>query len=261
MKKTKKQSKQIELRIEAEYPEISQKKLIEFIEQEHEMQSTDRAEKEKSHARNALEEYIYDFRDKIHGDYSEYIAEADREKFSGMLTKTEDWLYSEGEDQPKSSYSAKLEELKLHGHPLVNRYREHQEREPLINDMYKYMQLSRKAVDSYLAGDEKLSHLEKADIDKVTKTLMEKQQWLDDKMNSQRKLPLHADPALTVSQIRSEKDHMEQTINSILNRPKPTQPKAEVKAPGDNQLVGDNSPTPAGNGDANAVDVSMECQT
>lgn len=35
----------------------------------------------------------------------------DHQKFLQLLTKTEDWLYEEGEDQPKQAYVDKLEEL------------------------------------------------------------------------------------------------------------------------------------------------------
>lgn len=35
----------------------------------------------------------------------------DHEKFLQLLTKTEDWLYEEGEDQAKQAYVDKLEEL------------------------------------------------------------------------------------------------------------------------------------------------------
>ena len=44
-----------------------------MTEEELEMQSQDRLEMEKSIARNALEEYIYDMRDKIHSLYEEFI--------------------------------------------------------------------------------------------------------------------------------------------------------------------------------------------
>lgn len=35
----------------------------------------------------------------------------DHQKFLQLLTKTEDWLYEEGEDQAKQAYVDKLEEL------------------------------------------------------------------------------------------------------------------------------------------------------
>lgn len=40
-----------------------------------EMRSQDKEEKEKADARNALEEYIYEFRDKISGDFNDFVAD------------------------------------------------------------------------------------------------------------------------------------------------------------------------------------------
>ena len=77
-KKTKKQSKQIELRIEAEYREYPQNVIQGFIESENEMRSQDKAEKEKADARNTLEEYIYEARDKVSGDHGEYVTDSVR---------------------------------------------------------------------------------------------------------------------------------------------------------------------------------------
>ncbi|OQV14766.1 Heat shock protein 105 kDa [Hypsibius exemplaris] len=220
-KKTKKQSKQIELRIEAEYREYPAKTIQAFIEQENEMSSQDKAEKEKAHARNALEEYIYEARDKVNGDHADYVAESDREKFSTLLREAEDWLYSDGEDQPKSSYSAKLHDLQSHGAPITARYKEAQERPHLFQEMSRYMQLTRKAVDAFEAGDEKLAHIDAKDMDKVIKTVDEKQRWLDEKMNAQSKRALHLEPVVAIAQIKKEKEEMERLVNPILNKPKP----------------------------------------
>ena len=45
--------------------------------------------------KNALEEYIYDARDKIDGAYASYMLPEEKEKLKGMLGEAEDWLYSE----------------------------------------------------------------------------------------------------------------------------------------------------------------------
>lgn len=102
----------------------------------------------------------------------------DREKFGGLLRNSEDWLYSDGEDQPKSTYTNKLTELQVCfelieliemfkmdglmivflqqlGNPIANRYRESLERPGHLEDIFRVMQLTRKAIDAYKAGDER----------------------------------------------------------------------------------------------------------
>ena len=94
-----------------------------------EMNAQDKKQIEKVNARNAVEEYVYEMRDKLEDVYNEFISEQvcvlvacivyaivvyqDKESFLKLLTATEDWLYEEGEDETKSVYVKKLEELKV----------------------------------------------------------------------------------------------------------------------------------------------------
>lgn len=45
--------------------------------------------------KNALEEYIYDARDKLDGQWAAYMPAADKDSFRSLLTAAEDWLYSD----------------------------------------------------------------------------------------------------------------------------------------------------------------------
>ena len=64
-------------------------------------------------AKNAVEEYVYDMRAKIYDRYEKYISDEDRDSFGTFLSNTEDWLYEDGDNQPKQVYVEKLEELKV----------------------------------------------------------------------------------------------------------------------------------------------------
>ena len=56
------------------------------------------------------------------------MTDKEKEEFSRELTATEDWLYDEGEDQPKKVYVKRLEELKKTGDKVVTREAEWRER-------------------------------------------------------------------------------------------------------------------------------------
>lgn len=104
----------------------------------------DKLEKERNDAKNNVEEYVYDMRDKLHGILEKFVNESvsidspsrltervddhvtqasthlfllfniqDRDMFSLKLEDTETWLYEEGEDQQKQVYIDKLAELKV----------------------------------------------------------------------------------------------------------------------------------------------------
>ncbi|KAL4822847.1 hypothetical protein H8958_013227 [Nasalis larvatus] len=72
----------------------------------------DKLEKERNDAKNAVEEYVYEMRDKLSGEYEKFVSEDDRNSFTLKLEDTENWLYEDGEDQPKQVYVDKLAELK-----------------------------------------------------------------------------------------------------------------------------------------------------
>ncbi len=78
------------------------------------MISHDKKEKERSDAKNAVEEYVYDMRGKLDGgDYEKYSDEKIRQKLLNDLQATEDWLYDEGVQQEKNVYVERLKSLKV----------------------------------------------------------------------------------------------------------------------------------------------------
>uniref|UniRef100_A0A452VDB8 Heat shock protein family A (Hsp70) member 4 like n=1 Tax=Ursus maritimus TaxID=29073 RepID=A0A452VDB8_URSMA len=93
--------------------QLGQDLLNSYIENEGKMIMQDKLEKERNDAKNAVEEYVYDFRDKLGTVYEKFITQEDLNKLSAILEDTENWLYEEGEDQPKQIYVDKLQELKV----------------------------------------------------------------------------------------------------------------------------------------------------
>lgn len=63
--------------------------------------STDKLIKDRLMAKNAVEEYVYDVRDKMYGKFEKFISEDEKTAYMSLLTKTEDWLYDEGENCQK----------------------------------------------------------------------------------------------------------------------------------------------------------------
>ena len=112
----------------------------------------DQLEIEKSDARNSVEEYVYSMRDKLDYDLSDYITEADKETFKVVLTSTEDWLYEDGEDQPKKVYVDKLAELKKLGDPVVSREQEWRERPQAFEKLVKKIMHYEKILQRYAEG-------------------------------------------------------------------------------------------------------------
>ena len=78
------------------------------------MISQDKKEKERSDAKNAVEEYVYDMRGKLDGgEYEKYADDRNRKKLLQDLRAAEDWLYDQGASQEKTVYLDRLKSLKV----------------------------------------------------------------------------------------------------------------------------------------------------
>ena len=78
------------------------------------MISQDKKEKERSDAKNAVEEYVYEMRGKVDGgEYEKYSDDKTRQKLLADLHTTEEWLYDEGMNQEKNVYVDRLKNLRV----------------------------------------------------------------------------------------------------------------------------------------------------
>uniref|UniRef100_A0A673C6S7 Heat shock protein 4 like n=1 Tax=Sphaeramia orbicularis TaxID=375764 RepID=A0A673C6S7_9TELE len=208
---------------------------------ERQMIIQDKLVKEQNDAKNAVEEYVYDLRDKLCGVYEKYITEEDSNRLTLMLEDTENWLYEDGEDQPKQVYVDKLDALKRLGQPIQDRHREHEDRPRGFEELGKKLQLYMKAVDSYKQKDERYLHLSVEEMSTVEKSVNEGMGWMNNKMNAQSKLAITQDPIVKVADIIAKIQELDDICNPVINRPKPTVEEApEVN---DQNTGAHNSPT------------------
>lgn len=107
-------------------------------EQESAMIMEDKLVADTEDKKNELETYIYEMRNKIDDQYSEFASEDEKTKLKAkleasevritsflveiVLTRRKDWLYDEGEDATKAVYIAKMDEIRAVAGPIVQRY-------------------------------------------------------------------------------------------------------------------------------------------
>jgi len=214
---------------------FSMDKLAEATGMETAMARQDQAEAERLTAKNEVEEYIYEIRGKISDELEEFILEEERDKFVLELEDAENWLYEEGEEAEKPVYSEKLAALRKKGEAVRRRRIEYEERPMAMNMMGQCLQLAQKAVDAYRSGDEKYSHLDPAEVEKVQKMIQEKADWYGRVVSELSSLPKHVNPSTLASQFVQEKESFWHTASPILNKPKPkVEPPKEEPAPAEN---------------------------
>lgn len=242
-KKSKKVVKTVKLPIDALLPQLSETEITNCIKSEGDMILQDKKEKEKADAKNAVEEYVYEMRENLAAKLEKFVSESDKEIFNKLLNDTEDWLYDEGEDKPKTVYIEKLEELKKLGQPIVNRMKEAEERPLAIEVFLHSLQMVRKELSRFDAKDEFYSHIDSSDMEKVHKAVIEKQDWLDRQLGALQACSNHQNPPVLASQIYQEKNSFENFVRPILTKPKP-----KVELPPEPQQTTDESATAGSDG-------------
>ncbi|KAM4795059.1 heat shock protein 105 kDa [Rhinophrynus dorsalis] len=249
-KKPKIKVKNIELPIEANLVwQLGKDLLNMYIENEGKMILQDKLEKERNDAKNAVEEYVYEFRDKLSGAYGKFVCEKDLGRFLELLTETEDWLYEDGEDQPKQVYIEKLDELKKLGIPIQNRYREAEERPKMFEELGKRLQHYAKILEEYRNQSETYQHISSSDMEKVEKCVRETMEWMNNAMNAQAKQPLDQDPVVQAHEIKTKRTALDSSCNGIVSQPKP-----KVESPKEEKPVN-------GMSQSNEEDIKMDERT
>lgn len=126
-KEVKKLVKKADLAIEMESAALSETERQTLFEREASLVVADKLVSDTEDRKNALEEYIYELRGKLEDQYSKFASDAEKEKLTALLLKTEDWLYDDGYDSTKAKYIAKYEELASIGNLIKGRYLADQE--------------------------------------------------------------------------------------------------------------------------------------
>ncbi|KAJ7997211.1 hypothetical protein DPEC_G00226620 [Dallia pectoralis] len=225
-KKPKVKTKTVELPIENSlHWQLTNDAVNLFMENEGKMIMQDKLEKERNDAKNNVEEYVYEMRDKLHGVYEKFVNESDKDIFSLRLEDTENWLYEDGEDQQKQVYIDKLAELKKLGLPIQERYTEAEERPRAFDDLGKHIQQYMKIVEAYKTKEEQYEHLDELEMLKVDKQVNDAMIWMNSKMNAQSKQNLAQEPAVKVREIQAKTKELNAACNPIVSKPKP---KVEV---------------------------------
>ncbi|XP_072486137.1 heat shock 70 kDa protein 4 [Notamacropus eugenii] len=217
--------------------QIGREMLNLYIENEGKMIMQDKLEKERNDAKNAVEEYVYEMRDKLNGLYEKFVSEDDRNSFTLKLEDTENWLYEDGEDQPKHVYIDKLTELKNLGQPIKNRFQESEERPKAFEELGKQIQMFMKVIDAFRNKEEQYDHLDAADVVKVEKSANEAMEWMNNKLNLQNKQSLTVDPIVKTRDIEAKTKELISICNPIVTKPRP-----KVELPKDDEPVEQNGP-------------------
>lgn len=229
------------------------------------MISNDRQEKERIDARNALEEFVYDMRNKLQegGNLYEYIDDSTRDSICNQLGDIENWLYEDGETCEREIYKSKLAELHQKTDPIKVRHDEYEGQQQAFNDLGHAIQMSYKAVEQYRAGDAKYDHLTETEMLNITEQAEKTQRWFEDARGKLSTVKKTQDPLVKVADIRHEFNTLSTCVNSVLNRPKPrpaTPPPTKTEAPQNGTPEGQQTNEPQQKSSEKGSEVEMDVE-
>jgi len=214
---------------------LKKKEIDQYTEAELQMAAEDKLAMETAEAKNHLETYQYTMRDQLTASsygsekpLSCFGEEKEVADFIRQLEGVRDWLYDEGDDQTKGVYTQKLAELKKIGDKFLRRKTEYDMRPPAIADLEGRIRFwaCTAAADN---KDEKYSHIDAAEREKVRAKCSEIGSWLTVQRNKQDTQALYLDPILPVQEITNKRSELDKFASSIMNKPKPPPPKPEPK--------------------------------
>ncbi|GBF90729.1 heat shock protein 70 kDa-like [Raphidocelis subcapitata] len=192
---------------------------------EGEMQAADKLQEDTQNAKNALESYVYALRSKLYEGLAPYVREGDRDALAARLSKVEDWLYEDGEDETKSVYVAKLQELKALGDPIEARAADDAARPAAAEELRRLADGYLSVATSELPAHAHLSAEERATLQKEAADALA---WLQDKTALQSQLARHDESVLTTADIQKKAGALDRACKPIASKPPPA-PKPAPK--------------------------------
>ncbi|KAI5785061.1 heat shock protein 70 family [Peziza echinospora] len=111
-RKVRKQVKRGDLPVVAVTTSLDQVTKDIFTEKENMMAMEDKLVADTEDRKNALEEYIYDLRNKLDDAWSKFANDGEKTRIREMTDAAEEWLYGDGDDASKAAYIQKYEEIR-----------------------------------------------------------------------------------------------------------------------------------------------------
>ncbi|CAE7297074.1 HSP70-14 [Symbiodinium natans] len=207
-------------------PGLSDEMMQKRQDEETAMQADMREIIETDERRNDLESYIFTTRNKVQGEWADFVVPSDLAPFLESLQKAEDWLY-DNFDATKIQYIDKLDELRGVGDPIQRRHKEFGTREEWVTALLGTIGNYRKVAQN---PGEKYGHIAAAKLEKILSACTELETWLQEKKTQQDGLPKHQKPVLTTGEMDKRNQELAKLCDDILKEPKEIREPKEKRA-------------------------------
>lgn len=184
-----------------------------------ELDERDRSVRETADARNELESYIFESRNRLYEEKNveKVTTEEEREEFQKLLTEAEDWIW-DVEKETAGIYKAKTRELKTIGNPLFLRADEITARPAAINAAGKTLGQLLESVEMLRIN---YTWVNSTEIDKLENMTTKAEKWLNEKIEEQDEKSLLEKPVFFSYEVYYKIEPIVEYAKKLLSRPKP----------------------------------------
>lgn len=230
--KTKKVLKNVKLELDVEAGingQLSVSLLQSYVQVENELCVLDKKERARQDAKNQVESYVYESRDKLDSEYSTFCGEQEKENLRKSLTDTEDWLYEEDYDEvrPKMVYLERYDQLVALLSPITLRYKESTRRPVVIDKLLNYINKVEKFTKKYNENDVELAHIDREKVHLVEKSLDQVRAWSHSATVKVSQMAPTQNPEVLSSEFEDKLKELSLSSENIMNTPKPKPVKKE----------------------------------
>jgi molecular chaperone DnaK (HSP70) len=234
-KKIKQRKTPLKLTSMFQYGALNEASLNNYLEVECQLRSTDKEERDKSDAKNSLEELVYAIRDRLYGKYDGFIQEVEKSNLNKQCDELEDWLYGDGEDQPKNVYSDRRSNLQAVVTPVDQRIKEFEGRPKALERLTDTLNKYQKIVGECQAQvpDSKFAHLSPEDVQTMNKACADGWKYYSEINEKLKSFAKDQDPTVTIFDINAKSNYIDNVSKPIASKkpPKVEPPKEEEKKP------------------------------
>lgn len=196
------------------------------------------------------------------------MVESERESIVAQLNDLENWLYEEGEDCERETYTNRLTALQKQTDPIKLRAHDYEQCPAGFDELKNSIAWARQAVAEFRKGVPKYDHLTETEFINIAETADKAQKWLDSNLSKFTQSPRTSDSPVQLPALRHEIQSLNACVNSVITRAKPkpaaakttTPPKdaaeqngSEPSAAGDKMDVDNNGQAAGGNGPTDAA--------
>merc|ERR1719273_944102 len=175
-------------------------------------------------AKNVLEAYIIETREKLSGDevVEKVSTEEEREQLRGEFDKTEDWLYEEGKDLDAKAYGKKKKEVEKLASAIFFRAGELEKRPTVVAQALDAVNWTLNILETWATEKPEVTEEERINVKGLA---MNFTAWLDSVQEKQAGLEVFETPAFISSEVTAKLEPLEKEVRRLIKKPKPKPPK------------------------------------